>query len=72
MKTPAELKYTESHEWVRNEADGTVTVGITDHAQEELGDLVFCGECALSFPTIMRVIDERQATGKVVLDVPGD
>ena len=41
MKTPAELKYTESHEWVRNEADGTVTVGITDHAQEELGDLVF-------------------------------
>ena len=41
MNTPADLKYTESHEWVRREADGTVTVGITDHAQEELGDLVF-------------------------------
>ncbi|MBI2309204.1 MAG: glycine cleavage system protein GcvH [Rhodocyclales bacterium] len=38
---PAELKYTESHEWVRVEADGTVTIGITDHAQEALGDLVF-------------------------------
>lgn len=38
---PANLKYTESHEWVRVEADGTVTVGITDHAQEALGDLVF-------------------------------
>jgi glycine cleavage system H protein len=38
---PATLKYTESHEWVRVEADGTVTIGITDHAQEALGDLVF-------------------------------
>ena len=41
MTTPSELRYTESHEWVRLEADGTVTVGITDHAQEALGDLVF-------------------------------
>lgn len=40
-KAPAELKYAESHEWVRVEADGTVTIGITDHAQEALGDLVF-------------------------------
>ena len=39
--TPKELKYTPSHEWVRQEADGTVTVGITDHAQEALGDIVF-------------------------------
>lgn len=38
---PAELKYTTSHEWVREEDDGTYTVGITDHAQEQLGDLVF-------------------------------
>ena len=38
---PAELKYTASHEWVRVEADGTFTVGITDHAQEALGDVVF-------------------------------
>jgi glycine cleavage system H protein len=38
---PADLKYTPSHEWVRLNDDGTVTVGITDHAQEQLGDLVF-------------------------------
>jgi len=38
---PSELKYTASHEWVRMEDDGTVTVGITDHAQELLGDVVY-------------------------------
>lgn len=38
---PAELKYTKSHEWVRLEADGSVTIGITDHAQDALGDLVY-------------------------------
>ena len=38
---PEELRYTESHEWVRQEEDGTVTVGITDHAQAQLGDLVY-------------------------------
>lgn len=41
MKLPQDLRYTESHEWVRREAQGTVTVGITDHAQAELGDIVF-------------------------------
>ena len=41
MNVPANLKYTKSHEWVRAEADGTITVGITEHAQELLGDLVF-------------------------------
>ena len=40
-KLPTDLKYTKSHEWVRAEADGTLTVGITDHAQEALGDIVF-------------------------------
>lgn len=38
---PSELKYASSHEWARLEDDGTVTVGITDHAQEALGDVVF-------------------------------
>ena len=38
---PENLKYTETHEWVRKEDDGSVTVGITDHAQSMLGDLVF-------------------------------
>ena len=41
MTIPADLKYTPSHEWVRVEADGTLTVGITHHAQDLLGDMVF-------------------------------
>jgi glycine cleavage system H protein len=41
MNTPEELKYTEEHEWIRDNGDGTVTVGITDFAQGELGDIVF-------------------------------
>src|SRR5512143_1880676 len=41
MSIPANLKYTASHEWALKNADGTVTVGITDHAQEALGDIVF-------------------------------
>ncbi len=40
-QTPSELKYASSHEWARLEEDGTVTIGITDHAQEALGDVVF-------------------------------
>ena len=38
---PDDLRYTQSHEWLRDNGDGTVTVGITDHAQEALGDLVY-------------------------------
>lgn len=41
MNIPADLKYTESHEWVRTETDGTLTVGITEYAQDALGDIVF-------------------------------
>ena len=41
MNVPKQLRYTESHEWARRESDGTVSVGITDHAQEQLGDIVF-------------------------------
>ena len=40
-QTPSELRYAITHEWARREEDGTVTVGITDHAQEALGDVVF-------------------------------
>ncbi|MDD5364482.1 MAG: glycine cleavage system protein GcvH [Gallionellaceae bacterium] len=47
MSIPADLKYTKSHEWVRLEADGSVSVGITDHAQELLGDMVFIENPAL-------------------------
>ncbi len=41
MSNPSNLKYTASHEWVKTEADGSITVGITQHAQELLGDMVF-------------------------------
>jgi glycine cleavage system H protein len=41
MNIPADLRYAKTHEWVRRENDGSITVGITDHAQELLGDLVF-------------------------------
>ena len=41
METPEDLKYTQEHEWVKDHGDGTVTVGITDFAQGELGDIVF-------------------------------
>jgi glycine cleavage system H protein len=52
MSVPADLKYTASHEWARLEADGTVTVGITDHAQEALGDIVF-----LELPDVGRQLE---------------
>ncbi len=41
MSSPADRKYTASHEWIAVNADGTLTVGVTDHAQEALGDVVF-------------------------------
>ncbi len=40
-EAPAELRYASSHEWARDEGDGTVTIGITDHAQDALGDVVY-------------------------------
>ena len=51
MSIPTDLKYTASHEWVRLEADGSVTIGITDHAQELLGDMVF-----IENPTVGRTL----------------
>ena len=41
MSNPTDLKYTKSHEWVKTEADGSLSIGITEHAQELLGDMVF-------------------------------
>src|SRR5438046_1473640 len=51
MNVPATLKYAKSHEWAKLEADGTVTVGISDHAQEALGDIVF-----LELPDVGRIV----------------
>ncbi len=52
---PSNLKYTESHEWILDNGDGTITVGITDHAQEVLGDLVF-----IELPEIGRVVTSHE------------
>ena len=60
MKFPAELKYTSTHEWVRREADGTIAVGITDHAQEQLGDIVF-----VEAPKAGRKVAAGEAVGVV-------
>lgn len=57
---PADLKYTDEHEWVRTEADGTLTVGITDHAQNTLGDIVF-----LELPEVGKTVKAGDAVGVV-------
>ena len=57
---PAELKYTESHEWISIEADGTVRIGITDHAQEQLGELVF-----VELPALQREVAANEACAVV-------
>jgi glycine cleavage system H protein len=60
MSIPAELKYTESHEWVRREADGNLTVGITEFAQESLGDMVF-----VELPEVGRSLAKGEACAVV-------
>ncbi len=60
MKLPTDLRYTASHEWVRREADGTLAVGITDHAQEQLGDIVF-----VEAPQVGRKVAAGEAVGVV-------
>jgi glycine cleavage system H protein len=76
MSIPAELKYTKSHEWVRAEADGSVTVGITHHAQDLLGDMVF-----VENPTVGRqleageecaVVESVKAASDVYAPVAGE
>jgi glycine cleavage system H protein len=57
---PAELRFAESHEWARLEADGSVTVGISDHAQEALGDVVF-----VELPEIGKEFEAGDAAGVV-------
>jgi glycine cleavage system H protein len=55
MSIPSDLKYTKSHEWARLEADGSVAIGITDHAQELLGDMVF-----VENPVVGRVLKANE------------
>lgn len=60
MTTPANLKYSESHEWVRLEPDGTATIGITFHAQEQLGDIVF-----VQNPDVGRALKQGEECGVI-------
>lgn len=55
MSNPSNLKYTASHEWVHVEADGTLTIGITEHAQELLGDMVF-----VEAPSVGRKLNAKE------------
>ena len=60
MNVPETLRYTDSHEWIRRESDGTLTIGITDHAQAALGDLVF-----VELPQVGRKLAAREAAAVV-------
>lgn len=76
MSTPDDLKYTESHEWIRTEADGTLTVGISDHAQEALGDIVFvdlpeAGRQVTAGETIA-VVESVKAASDIYAPVAGE
>lgn len=60
MNTPASLRYTDSHEWVRRDADGAVTVGITAHAQDQLGELVY-----VELPAVGRSLERGESCAVV-------
>ncbi|MEN9776096.1 MAG: Glycine cleavage system protein [Pseudomonadota bacterium] len=76
MNLPASLKYTETHEWLRVESDGTVTVGITDHAQDSLGELVYV-ELPPAGRTLTRgeaciVVESTKAASDVYAPIDGE
>ena len=73
---PAELRYTKSHEWVRKEDDGSVTIGISDHAQAALGDLVFveapeAGE-SVNAGDAVAVVESVKAASDVYAPIAGE
>jgi glycine cleavage system H protein len=74
--TPTDLRYTNSHEWLRDEGDGTVTIGITEHAQELLGDLVFVDlpevGTALAAGDDCAVVESVKAASDVYSPVSGE
>lgn len=73
---PNELKYTQSHEWVSREANGNVRIGITDHAQEALGDLVFVELPAVGDETdqgdSVAVVESVKAASDIYAPVTGE
>lgn len=76
MSIPADLKYTQSHEWVRTEADGTITVGITAYAQDALGDIVFVDlpkvGSTLEAGKDCAVVESVKAAGDIYAPVAGE
>lgn len=75
-EVPNDLYYTREHEWVRAEDDGTLTVGITEHAQSELGDLVFveAPEVGVEFGVgdAVAVVESVKAASDIYCPVPGE
>lgn len=73
---PANLKYTKSHEWIRVEDDGSLTIGVTDHAQEALGDVVFLelpdAGRSLSAGEACAVIESVKAASDIYAPVAGE
>jgi glycine cleavage system H protein len=76
----SDVKYTEDHEWLRRESDGTITVGITSHAQEQLGDIVFvqlpevgrrinAGEEAVVIESVKAAADIKMPVGGEIVAV---
>ena len=76
MSNPANLKYTASHEWVKTESDGTISVGITQHAQELLGDMVFVESPAVGRKVKAKeevaVVESVKAAADVYAPVSGE
>jgi len=76
MNLPENLKYTRSHEWVRTETDGTLTIGITDTAQEMLGDVVFVGDvkvgAKLAAGDTAGVVESVKAASDIYAPVTGE
>ena len=76
MNIPESLRYTASHEWVRQETDGTLSVGITDHAQDSLGELVFVELPAagrrLAAGDVCAVVESVKAAADVYAPVAGE
>jgi glycine cleavage system H protein len=76
MTTPTDLKYTDQHEWLRAEPDGTYTIGITDHAQEALGDVVFVQNPAVGRKVVkgeeVGVIESVKAAADIYSPLSGE
>ncbi len=75
MEFPAALKYTKDHEWIRVEADGTAVIGITDYAQQELGEIVYvevdCVGETLSAQDVFGTVEAVKTTSDLYMPVSG-